>query len=290
MTITSALFSGVSKEDFQSWLVRDYPSAPENFIPPEEFLQVLHSSSEQPQNLVWLYRAPWHILSSLDTSDSQKWLEGWFNQQTEILNCYHNRLHTFKVINIDATASRQLLQDCETTDISTLRTTEIQNQSLLLPTLFSEFAPKYWDVFEALESISWLPEGEPIFRQFDCQVSEKDLFVFFNDLLKKNRLPSTELQLLNAQKISADSQKQLAYERSARYQAESDLVEIRDHFTKVQRDLELMVEIQKAQLEQFSQDLAHQELENVQYKEIIASSRSILVKANLLLEDSANNV
>lgn len=290
MTTTPTLFSGISKEEFLSWFGREHSNQPADWIPPEEFLQALNSTTEQPQNLVWLYRAPWLIMSSLNSSDSQKWLESWLAQQTEIINFYHNTLTKLKTINIDTTSSRHLVQNLPTTESSKASTIQSQSECLLLSTMFEEFAPKYWDVFEALESISWIPEGEPIYRHLNRQVSEKDLFVFLDDFVKKNRLPATEIELLKAQEISADAQRKLAYERSARYQAETDLSDVREHFDKVKRDLELMVEIQQAQIEQIKHDLADQESQYAQYKEIIASSRSTLIKANMLLEGSANNV
>ena len=154
------------------------------------------SPNEDARQWVWLYRAPWKWLISIDTAEVEPALKQWLVQQREILRLRRHLGQQLILVNVDQVAAALL---CSRLDLPEPASVVIQPEPTALATvmaiLFEQMAPHYWDVFEALEAAAWLPVGEAQFRHNILSPTEADLFDLLHILRNGLALPAYQAEL-----------------------------------------------------------------------------------------------
>jgi hypothetical protein len=159
----------------------------------------------------------------------------------------------------------------------------------LVSGLFESFAPRYWDTFEALEGISWLPHGEAIFRSSSNTISERGLVQLLMEVQSAKQMPMVKGRLDEAMIRIADLEKQLAVEKSLKGQAEADLAASRAKPEFKQIELQQDLTLLKAQLHQAQHELQTYYYAAKNYGELLDSSHATLQKANTTLKQFLPN-
>lgn len=194
------------------------------------------------QPSIWLYRAPW---SALDQAvgegevDIPGNLARWLEHNRAILNGRNQFDDNLLLINADRVQSADLHARLEGS-VASHKPADEQPANPgspygnLLGQLFAWSAPRYWDVLEALEAASWLPSGEPLFRN-NCTANQDQLNSLLGVLHGQPQASRELHQLRQASDGMATSIRQLEQENQELRQ-ESELLLLQLH--QVQEELE----------------------------------------------------
>lgn len=151
--------------------------------------EALGSDTPDSPQIIWLYRAPWHVLDGGHTGSSQATLVQWMEGNRAVLNMRRQLADRLTLVNVERvpqTALRGRLggkapHEPDTITGMDIGPTNRSAQAPLLGLLFERAAPQYWDVLEALEASAWLPSGEPLVRG-DAESDESALFALLDAL------------------------------------------------------------------------------------------------------------
>ncbi len=194
------------------------------------------------QSSIWLYRTPWSALDQAAVEgevDIPATLARWLEHNRMILNARNQFNDNLWLVNADRVQSADLHAQLDGTPASHKATDEQPADpgspyGGLLGQLFNWSAPEYWDVLEALEAASWLPSGEPLFRN-DCTAGEEQLNSLLGVLRNFPRASRELQQLRQASDGMAATNHQLEQENNELRQ-EGELLLLQLH--QVQEELE----------------------------------------------------
>ena len=214
---------------------------------------------------VWIYRAPWRWLAEGISSVTEQALNEWKAEQREVLKLRRVLKGNLVLVNADNVSLQHISEKFDLTLNETPLNADTNKKQhvavvTLLAELFEKNAPDYWDIYEALETIAWLPEGEAEFRGNYEPLGITGLYDLVNlasaaaripDLM--NNLQKKEVEIselvsereklrfdltLKAKEIEAERVKlQIEQEKSKNATEESEL--ILNQLFKVQEELEV---------------------------------------------------
>lgn len=188
----------VEKACWQGLGIQAGPHPQVHWVTASSFVEAAQgiSPNEDARQWVWLYRAPWKWLTSIDTAEVEPALNQWLVQQREILRLRRHLGQQLILVNVDQVATALL---CSRLNLPEPASVVIPPEPTALATvmaiLFEQMAPHYWDVFEALEAAAWLPEGEAQFRHNILSPTESDLFDLLHILRNGLALPAYQAEL-----------------------------------------------------------------------------------------------
>lgn len=177
------LISGLDEADCRDTVGPDAWGRHEATWCAPDALTTIRSSFDQ---VIWLYRVPWHIRGSADAQDTRATLDRWIENNSAILNA-RRHVNRLLLINVDRVPRSVLearldgrpLQEAQQVDQTSVPrdlagSSSSSAQAALFAALFAYAAPRYWDVLETLEAVAWLPSGDPLVRH-RLEVTEEAL-------------------------------------------------------------------------------------------------------------------
>lgn len=224
------------------------------WCPPEKLAA---KASGRPS--IWLYRAPWEAFdqpSDDNTNDTPCSLTNWLQRNRTLLNERSQFNGNLLIINADRVRPTDLHARLDGT-IAAQSASAAQSAGLCAPyeglfgQLFNWSSPQYWDVLEALEAASWLPSGEPLFRN-DCMASEEQLNSLLG-VLHSHTQASRELHQLR--------------------QASDDVTASNHRLTQENNELRQEGELLLLQLHQVQEELEQYYLKNLELDKAAAAGK-----------------
>lgn len=285
------LFSGLDEYSFTTWWGdADLTGQQISLLPSSKFIDSLKqpSAEQKAARWVWLYCAPWDWFNRSEFCEIGVALEQWLSQQLTILDLCRRTDVNLTIINIDSTVSRSLNPDY-TQEKNSIAGESKDSKANLISGLFESFAPSYWDTFEALEGISWLPHGEAIFRTSSSGISERGLIQLLTEVQSAQQMPLVKGKLDEAMIKIADLEKQLIVEKNSTIKATIELAASRakPEFKKI--ELEQDLALLKAQLHQAQHELQTYYYSAKNYGDLLDSSHDTLQRANETLKQFLPN-
>ncbi len=141
------------------------------WLDPEDFLLAASQAHEKlsDEKWMWFYRSPWSILLSPScpfTNDFKDMIFQWTGLQRSALKLFHTSGLDMILVNRDSVPSAALHTSFGL-DLS-LPNDFLKQSDLVsvLGKLFEWIDPHSWDVLEALEAVSWNPDGNPLLRSY----------------------------------------------------------------------------------------------------------------------------
>lgn len=194
--ILNTIFSGLAETDAVACIGWDVNTPlPMSWCSPGDFITKATASGNDSCNWLWLYRAPWSLLSIAEQDDLTVVFERWAIEQRMVLNLRRKLGGRLIIVNVDQVspslicAKFGLPQPLPINDA-------LKVSSPALARLFDQAAPYYWDLYESLEASAWLPVGEPQFRSNQMDLSETSLFSVLKTLQHGLAWPGTHAELL----------------------------------------------------------------------------------------------
>lgn len=157
------------------------------------------SPKEDERLWVWLYRAPWELLSRAAQGEVAMVLAQWQTEQRVVLELRRALGQKLLLVNTDRVSPALL---CARLELTGLQPPALPGPSGLTPAiadLFERMAPQYWDLYEMLEATAWLPEGEPQFRHDLPAPSLDGLLPLLQALQDGLTLPALQTALAQAE-------------------------------------------------------------------------------------------
>jgi len=248
------------------------------WLSPADFMVAAESADSEvtERRWVWLYRAPWTLLL---TWSSEKDLMEWQAQQCIALRLRGILGQQLMLVNADQVnvarlgAKLGLIAD-QPTPFPVANEDERGEKKqppgldLALAKLFEWIAPQYWDVFEALEAVAWLPEGNPLFRH-DLSPPPQTLLQALGQTIKDSQALTAALERLTLQEETISALQAAVKEGDVGLQA-----------------ARTTCDQQKKELEQFQearQTTARQAEE--QYKELTQENELLLLQLHQVQEE-----
>jgi hypothetical protein len=161
------LLSGLSEEASHAYVRAPLDSAVSmDWQPASRFLSEAEMATDIPaRRWVWLYRAPWAWLAEGASVDAAAALHQWQLQQRAVLQLRRHLRQRLILINVDRvtppTLATLLGFSCRD---EYLEAPSAPSLIATLASLFEEMASEFWTLYEALEAVAWLPNGEAEFR------------------------------------------------------------------------------------------------------------------------------
>lgn len=161
------LLSGLSEEASHAYVGAPLDGAVSmDWQPASRFLSEAVMATDNPaRRWVWLYRAPWAWLAEGTSVDAAAALHQWQVQQRAVLQLRRHLRQHLILINVDRVTAPTLATllgfSCRDEHL------EAPSASPLVATLaslFEEMASEFWTLYETLEAVAWLPNGEAEFR------------------------------------------------------------------------------------------------------------------------------
>lgn len=149
---------------------------------PDKFLQSLADEAGSPpsRRVIWCYRSPATIADGIpaeSTRDLQAALSLWLEQNRAVLNLRRRLGSNLLLVNADNLSPADLRAELGEAGSNAAPGASERTASPaaggddrdpgrqdIIQHLFEWIAPRYCEVFESLEAASWLPKGEPAFR------------------------------------------------------------------------------------------------------------------------------
>lgn len=234
----STFISGLTEAECRDFIGAEYWSKHVfQWCPPEEL-----AAEAKGQLSIWLYRAPWKAFdqpSGDSTTDIPGSLTNWLQRNRTLLNERRQFNGNLLMINADRVRPTDLHARLDGTTAAPAAPAEQSASSCapyesLFGQLFNWSAPRYWDVLEALEAASWLPSGEPLFRN-DCMASEEQLNSLLG-MLHSRTQASRELHQLRQDSDSVTASNHRLTQENDDLRQEGELLLLQLH--QVQEELE----------------------------------------------------
>lgn len=212
------------------------------WLPPPDFFDALANAGGEAgeARMVWLYRAPWSSSGFADIADgsgSGNALVAWATDNRALLGKRTQNKHKLLLANADRVVASDLETEVERPG-STRPTTDLNEslQTSALAKLFELAAPRYWDIFEALEGAAWTSGTSPIFRGMH-QPDETALQDLLQSLRDGRVLPGVQAALAKVRGELAVGRAGIEREKSAHDEARKQLTQAHDDRAKLQKEL-----------------------------------------------------
>ncbi|WP_448871324.1 hypothetical protein [Desulfobulbus propionicus] len=170
------------------------------WLDPKDFVKHCETTdnAQSEQRWIWLYRGPWSMLAApSDIPADQQLLDKWLEQQRVVLKLHHEKPATVLLVNRKTTTAQELFSSLGLTPLptKTASSPEQNDLSMALAKLFEWIDPYFWEVFEALEAVAWIPKGNPLFRNQLAPPSLETVLQITTLLTAGHRLPEVEKEL-----------------------------------------------------------------------------------------------
>lgn len=177
------------------------------------------ATDDQERQWVWLYRAPWSLMTMEDEQDNATLLHSWQVQQRAVLQLRRHLRRGLVLVNTDRVNPQALAGHLGLVGATCSgEAASAPPLSAVLAGVFEQLAPECWELYEALEAASWLPEGAPEFRANREPAPAEALPELLDLLAKGQRLPTLQAQLAEQVRMLTDT-------RAALEQAELQLAQ-----------------------------------------------------------------
>jgi hypothetical protein len=254
------------------------------WLTPSGFFDALANTGSKTKGtrMVWLYRAPWSPSGLADIADSTgsgNALEAWANNNRALLS---KRTHDKCVVllaNADRVSGSGLEAEIEHPGSAKPAALDLNEpmQTAALAKLFELAAPRYWDIFEALEGAAWTSGTSPIFRSM-YQPEEAALQNLLRSQHESRALPHIQATLAEVRSELAISRAGIEREKSAHEETRKQLAQARDECANLQKKLAAS----RADLEQLQ--AAHGKL-RAEHDEAQAEGELLLVQLHQVQEE-----
>ncbi|MDD2464764.1 MAG: hypothetical protein PHI97_12280 [Desulfobulbus sp.] len=287
-------FSGFYEQDALAQGYTLVDKAATIWLEPDTFVDRCQEDDKgQPdQRLIWLYRAPWSLVSSCPDFSGERFPElcqQWANWQRTLLSLRHRPISNLLLINRDSTSAQDLIDSFGLSKPSVNAASPVQDQTLttILGKFFEWLDPSLWDIVEALEATAYIPKGEAIFRNSLAPPTPDGMQALLHLIQAGRVLPKTveelagltetvqqliaekesllctmkeaQTQLQQAKKNSANERQQLENRLAALQQ---EMVLFKDDSKQSSQSLQEENELLLLQLHQVQQELEKLFLEN----------------------------
>lgn len=227
------------------------------------------ATDEQERQWVWLYRAPWSLMTMEDEQENAALLHRWQVQQRAVLQLRRHLRRGLLLVNADRVSTQALAGHLGLVGATcTGEAASASPLSAVLAGVFEQLAPECWELYEALEATSWLPEGAPEFRANREPAPVEALPELLDLLAQGQRLPALEAQ-------TAEQARMLTDKRAALEQAELQLVQASSR----QDELNAALTAAERKNRQYSEELQQlqQQLSNSRAEQQSASEENELL-------------
>lgn len=211
------------------------------WLDPEDFIleKQQANTAASDQKWIWLYRSPWSLLVARTKSaheDLADFPRQWNEFQGRVLKLRHLQPNFFFLVNRDTTSARELNDSLNLEPPVSVKKDILTSPglSLAVSKLFEWIHPSSWEVFEALEAVAWIPNGEPLFRH---AITPPNVCVLMElvDLLHAGRLlPGSVAEIATTTRTAED-----AAEKLKNLQKENELILLQLH--QVQEEFETCI-------------------------------------------------
>jgi hypothetical protein len=252
------------------------------------------ATGQHARQWVWLYRAPWAWLAEGDSSNAAAALQQWQVQQRAVLQLRRNLRQHLIFVNVDRVAAQPLAErlglSCHDEQSAIAIATPLVS---VLAGLFEQTAPECWALYEALEAVAWLPQGEPEFRSNRVLPPKEGLGELLDLIHAARQLPTVIQQLgesnkalhfageeLKSTQARVDiAQHETSTQLTEREQAVHGLRQDVDKLLAAEQSLTEESELLLAQMHQVQEELEKHYLDNVALKEQHATQMQELAQA-----------
>jgi hypothetical protein len=252
------------------------------------------ATGEHTRQWVWLYRAPWAWLAEGDSSNAAAALQQWQVQQHAVLQLRRNLRQHLILVNVDRVATQPLAErlglPCHDEQSAIATTTPLVS---VLAGLFEQTAPECWTLYEALETVAWLPQGEPEFRSNRVLTPNEGLGELLELIHAGRQFPTASQQLdernKELQHVDQELKKTQARAESAQHEASTQLAEREQAVQELRRDVDKLLAAEQslkeesklllAQMHQVQEELEKHYLDNIALKEQHATQMQELAQA-----------
>lgn len=232
------------------------------------------ATDDQQHQWVWLYRAPWSLMTTEDEQDSAALLHRWQVQQRAVLQLRRHLRRGLLLVNADRVSPQALAGHLGLdAAVSTGEVAQASPLSAVLAGVFEQLAPECWDLYEALEAAAWLPEGAPEFRTTRTAAPVDALPALLDLLVKGKRLPTMEAKLTEQAQVLTDTrasleqvEQQLAQANTRHRELNEALANSRAEQQSASEENELLL----AQMHQVQEELEKYYLDSQSLKEQLA--------------------
>ncbi|WP_462381124.1 hypothetical protein [Pseudomonas sp. Marseille-QA0892] len=178
------------------------------------------ATDDQGHRWLWLYRAPWSQMAIGEEQDNAAMLHRWQVQQRAVLQLRRHLRQGLLLVNADRVAPQALVEHLGLIGAGCTSEPAVASPlSAVLAGVFERLAPECWELYEALEAASWLPQGTPEFRANREPAPAEALPELLDLLVKGQRLPALEAQLAGQASVLTDTRADL--EQAERQLAEA---------------------------------------------------------------------
>lgn len=252
------------------------------------------ATGEHTRQWVWLYRAPWAWLAEGDSFNAAAALQQWQVQQRAVLQLRRNLRQHLILVNVDRVAAQPLAKrlglPCHDEQSTTATATPLVS---VLAGLFEQTAPECWTLYEALEAVAWLPQGEPEFRSNRVSAPKEGLGELLDLIHFARQLPTVTQQLGECNKALLCAGEELkstqAQAENAQHEASIQLTEREQAVLGLRLDVDKLLaseqnlkeesELLLAQMHQVQEELEKHYLDNIALKEQHATQMQELTQA-----------
>ena len=272
------LISGLDAETCRQLLPAQSTENSFEWLSPTDFMIAAESADSEvtERRWVWLYHAPWTLLL---TWSSEKDLMEWQAQQRIALRLRGVLGQQLILVNTDQVNATQLGAELgliadQPTPFPVANEDErgekkqLSGLDLALAKLFEWIAPQYWDVFEALEAVAWLPEGNPLFRH-DLSSPPQTFLQTLGQTIKDSRALTAVLERSALQEETISALQAVVKEGDVALQAVSTTCD------QQKKELEQFQEARQATTRQAEE----------QYKELTQENELLLLQLHQVQEE-----
>lgn len=215
------ILSGLTEQAVHAWLSHVAGTALQ-WQPTSLFLAEAElATHDQERQWVWFYRAPW-LLTPEHEQDNTALLHRWRAEQRAVLQLRRHLRRGLLLVNADRVSPQALSGHLGLVGAASIMEAPAASPlPAVLAGVFEQLAPEFWELYEALEAASWLPEGGPEFRTNREAASTEALPELLNLLAKGLRLPALESQLAEQARMLTDTRATL--EQAERQFAEASV-------------------------------------------------------------------
>lgn len=215
------------------------------------------ATEDQERQWVWLYRAPWSLMTMEDEQDNATLLHSWQVQQRAVLQLRRHLRRGLVLVNTDRVSPQALAGHLGLVGTCSEEAAAGSLLPAVLAGVFEQLAPECWELYEALEAASWLPEGAPEFRANREPAPTEALPKLLDLLAQGQRLPALEAHIAEQARILTETRAVLEQTERQLAQASSRQDELNAGLT----DAERKNQQQSGELQQLQQQLSNSRAE-----------------------------
>lgn len=279
------IYSGLDQNSFAEWWDDSDTCMPALMAPVEFFseMQQRPTSSEKCA-WVWLYKAPWELSGVSSHAEQSVVLREWHLRQQSVLNIVPDSSSELLIVDAQITTYSSFQHTRTSPKKSYIKNSKLCNSKAHIIAMFKKLAPRYWDTFEALQSVSYLSRN--IVMNNELKFSE-DYFIRLLVSCKNEEGLSVLLGESRKTRLAlAQMESDLILERKLKFQLETQIQTINDTAVADQTKLQSELAFLQAQLDYAQTELMDCHAMLSEYSKLLNSSQRTLQRAEIAIRDN----